>query len=228
MLGEFKDKCSMRIAVDAVVFSVINDELKILLIKRKFPPFKDQYALPGGFVQDNENFREAVGRELKEETNVKDVFLKQLKAYGDVKRDPRGRVISVAFLALISPDQKLEASTDAYDAQWYSASMLPELAFDHDKIINYALFQLKYEIQTTNVAFQILPNRFTLTQLQKLYESILGKELDKRNFRKRIKELDLLRATRETFMEGAHRPARLYEFKEKEYENIGEKINVFL
>lgn len=227
-MTDFSKLGLMKVAVDAVVFTVLHGDLKILLIRRKYPPFKNQYALPGGYVKEKEELKLAVSRELKEETGVKNVFLKQLKAFGGVKRDPRGRTVSIAFLALISPEQELVASTDAYDAQWHSASDFPELAFDHNKIISYALFQLKYEIQTTNVAFQILPNKFTLTQLQKLYENILRKELDKRNFRKRIKELDILRATRETFMEGAHRPARLYEFREKEYENIREKINVFL
>jgi len=218
----------MQVAVDRVVFTVINDILKILLIQRKRPPFKNSYALPGGFVNYNEDLEKAVQRELQEETGVRDIFLKQIGTYGKADRDPRGRVISVAFLALIHPDRKLIAATDASKAEWHSIKTLPKLAFDHRKIIDHALDELKYEIQTTNIAYQILPEKFTLTQLQKLYETVLEKKLDKRNFRKRIHSLDILKETNETFMEGAHRPARLYQFLDKRYKNIKEKVHVFL
>lgn len=218
----------IRIAVDAVVFSVIGNALKILLIKRKNPPFGGKYALPGGFVEIDEDLEAAAQRELEEETGVKDIFLQQIGAYGTVGRDPRGRIVSVAFMALISPDAKLQASTDALKAEWFHIEELPELGFDHECIISDALKHLRYEIQTTNIALQILPKRFSLTALQQLYESVLGKHLDKRNFRKRIKELDILRETNEFMMEGAHRPARLYSFKNQRYQSIKEKVQVFL
>ncbi|MDO8556517.1 MAG: NUDIX domain-containing protein [Nanoarchaeota archaeon] len=219
---------AMQVAVDAVVFTNINNILQILLIKRKYPPYQGSYAIPGGFVKPEEALETAAQRELYEETGVKNIYLQQLGAYGNPKRDPRGRVLSVAFLALINAEQKLEATTDASVVQWFSIDELPPLAFDHKTIIEDALQQLRYELQTTNIAFQILPKRFTLTQLQALYETVLNKQLDKRNFRKRIKELHIVKATTEQQREGAHRPALLYTFINQTYTPIREKINVFL
>ncbi len=218
----------IQVAVDAVVFTIHNKGIKLLLIERKYAPFKGMFALPGGFVQQHENLEQAANRELQEETGVKHIFLHQLGAYGDVGRDPRGRVLSIAFIALISPTQELHATTDAAKAQWFPIDSLPKLAFDHEKIISDALERLRYEIQTTNVAFQILPERFTLTHLQNLYETILGKKLDKRNFRKRIQELHMLQETRETLMDGAHRPARLFRFRTNAYTPLKDRIQVFL
>ena len=218
----------MHVAVDAVVFTIAHDDLKILLIQRKYDPFKGKFAIPGGFVHIDEELDRAAQRELEEETGVKNIFLKQLGAYGGVKRDPRGRVLSVAFLALIDYNNKLKASTDAAAAEWFSVYDLPKVAFDHKNIIDDALKQLRYEIQTTNIAFQILPKKFTLTELQKVYEAVLDKKLDKRNFRKRIKELNMLIELNETKMEGAHRPAQLHSFSSKKYESISDKMNVFL
>ena len=218
----------MQVAVDAVVFTVRHDQLQILLIKRKYAPFKKSYAIPGGFVRPNEELEDAAKRELQEETGVTNVFLRQFASYGKVGRDPRGRILSIAYLALISPDQNLQASTDASSASWHSAYELPQLAFDHKEIIDQALAEIRYRLQTTNIALQILPQYFTLSQLQRLYELVLDKELDKRNFRKRIKELDILKETNRTWREGAHRPAKLYTFRHQKYRTIRDKINVFL
>jgi len=220
---------SISVAVDIVVFTIIKDNLKVLLIRRKNDPFKHSYALPGGFVELDENLEQAAARELEEETNVKGIFLKQLHAWGDVGRDPRGRVISVSFIALIDSEKfKLVSTSDAEVAAWLSVYELPKLAFDHKKVLDDALSELRYEIQTTNIAFQLLPKRFTLTEMQKAYEVILDTKLDKRNFRKRLNALGILKPTAETRMEGAHRPAKLYSFKEQRYSEIREKINVFL
>ena len=218
----------MQVAVDAVVFTIKHDQLQILLIKRKYDPFKGKYALPGGFVHPDEGFEDGVKRELEEETGVKNIFLKQLAAFGDPKRDPRGRVLSIAFLALINHDQKLRATTDAAEAVWHPLDNHPPLGFDHREILAEALEHLRYEIQTTNIAYQILPKKFTLTQMQKLYEAVLEKKLDKRNFRKRLRELAILESTGETHMEGAHRPALLYKFKDRTYKHIKDKIHVFV
>lgn len=218
----------MQVAVDAVVFTIKQDELQILLIKRKYAPFKDGYALPGGFVKPNEELEDAASRELQEETGVSNVFLLQFGCYGNVGRDPRGRILSIAYLALISPEQNLQASTDASSASWHSVYDLPQLAFDHKDIIEEALVELRYRLQTTNIALQILPQYFTLSQLQRLYELVLDKEIDKRNFRKRIKELDILKETSRTWRDGAHRPAKLYTFRHQKYRTIRDKINVFL
>ncbi|MBI5002343.1 NUDIX hydrolase [Candidatus Woesearchaeota archaeon] len=218
----------MQVAVDAVVFTCQENMVKVLLIRRKKEPFEGKYALPGGFVEAAESAEEAVLRELQEETGVENIFLKQLKAYTAPKRDPRGRVVSVAFMALISPEQNLSAASDALSAEWVSINRLPQLAFDHKQILEDALVDLRLEIQTTNIAAQILPKRFTLSELQKLYEVILEKSLDKRNFRKRISQLEILKEVAETKMEGAHRPAQLYQFTTKEYTTLREKVHVFL
>src|SRR3989344_4015913 len=218
----------MQVAVDAVVFTVENDVLKILLIERRNQPFQGRFALPGGFVNPDEEFEQAVKRELFEETGVKDIFVKQIGAYGKVSRDPRGRIISIAFLALISHDQNLKAATDAAKVKWAPLNDLPPLAFDHRQIISDYLEVLKFEIQTTNIAREILPEEFTLSNLQSLYENILQRKLDKRNFRKKIRELELVKETGKQFMEGAHRPAKLYEFRDKEYENLKERMHVLL
>lgn len=224
---EQKQERPMRVAVDAVVFTVMHDDLKVLLIKRKNPPFRGKHALPGGFVEENEELEDAVKRELTEETNISRIYLHQLGAYGGVKRDPRGRVLSVAYLALISPDQELRSTADALGAEWHSVDNLRELAFDHKQIIEDTLKELRFEIQTTNIAVQILPSKFTLSELQHLYELVLKKELDKRNFRRRIKELGVLKELKETKMEGAHRPAQLYTFKDKNYQLLKDRIHVF-
>ncbi len=218
----------MQVAVDAVVFTCDESIVKVLLIRRKQEPFVGKYALPGGFVEAGESAEEAVLRELQEETGVENIFLKQLKAYTAPKRDPRGRVVSVAFMALISPEYNLTAASDALSAEWVSINRLPQLAFDHKQILEDALVDLRLEIQTTNIAAQILPKRFTLSELQRLYEVILEKSLDKRNFRKRISQLEILKEVAETKMDGAHRPAQLYQFTTREYTTLREKVHVFL
>jgi len=217
----------IRVAVDAVVFTVLSERLCILLIKRGNPPFQGRWALPGGFVEKGESLEAAVGRELAEETNLRRVFLHQLGTYGSVKRDPRGRVISVAYLALVSPDQDLASAADALGAEWHDVNSIDGLAFDHAQIRQDALRELRLEIQTTNIAVRILPEKFTLSGLQRLYEIVLEKALDKRNFRKRIRELGVLKELPEISMEGAHRPARLYSFMEKSYRPLKDRLQVF-
>jgi 8-oxo-dGTP diphosphatase len=212
------DKNRFYVTADAVVFTIHNSELKILLIKRNNEPFKNMYALPGGFVRLNESLQEAASRELEEETGIRNIFLKKLIAYGGIDRDPRGRVITIPFLALIDAEKlNLHAAGDAQLAKWRNIYDLPPLAFDHRKIIEDALGILRYDIQNTNIAFQIMPEKFTLTELQKAYETILDEKLDKRNFRKKLRELMILKPLHETKMEGAHRPAKLYSFKDKRY-----------
>ncbi len=206
------------VTVDAVVFTILHNELKLLLIRRKNPPFKGQYALPGGFVDVNEDIEQAALRELEEETGVKNIFLKPMKAFGKPGRDPRGRTITMPYIALINSERYvLKSADDAELARWFSVYELPELAFDHRAIIETALEKLKRLIQYTSIAFQIMPEKFTLTELQKAYEVVLDQKLDKRNFRKKIEELRLLKPLNETRMEGAHRPAQLYCFRERKY-----------
>lgn len=222
-------KQNILVTVDLCIYTVIKGDLNILLIKRKYDPFKGKYALPGGFIKNDEPLHVAALRELSEETGVHDIFLKKLSAYGDPKRDPRGRIVTIVYMALIDKDRyKLNATTDALSAAWHPATNMPPLAFDHKIIVDDSLKDLRYEIQTTNIASQMLPNTFTLTELQQLYESILGMRLDKRNFRKRIASLGILKATKETKMEGAHRPAQLFRFKDEKYQPLKEKMHVFV
>jgi 8-oxo-dGTP diphosphatase len=202
------------VTVDVVIFSLRDSDLKVLLIRRAAPPFKGKWAIPGGYVHPDEALDEAAQRELEEETGLPDVYLEQLYTFGAPKRDPRGRVITVAYFALVSDDVTVRAGDDAAEAAWHSVFDLPDVAFDHDEILSYALQRLRYKLEYTAVGFELLPNEFTLTELQTAYEIVLGEKLDKRNFRRRILEAGILAETskyREG--EGQGRPAQLYRYK---------------
>lgn len=202
------------VTVDVVIFTVHARELKVLLVKRDVTPYKNCWAIPGGFVRMKETLENAARRELEEETGVRNVYLEQLYTFGDVRRDPRMRVITVAYYALIPSDkQMLRASTDTTDVRWSSVHERPRLAFDHDKIVDYALERMRNKIMYVPIAFQLLPDTFTLTELQNIYEVILDSSLDKRNFRKKILASDLLVSTRQILKGAAHRPAALYRFR---------------
>ena len=204
------------VTVDIVLFTVLDNELKVLLIKRKNPPFADSWAIPGGFVEMDESLEAAARRELQEETGVRDIYLEQLYTFGNPHRDPRMRVITVAYFALINTEQiALQAASDARDARWFSMYDLPQLAFDHDQILQVALERLRNKLEYTAVGFELLPEKFTLSELQHLYEIILHKKIDKLNFRKKVLSLGILRPLEEIKCEGAHRPARLYTFSDK-------------
>lgn len=204
------------VTIDVVLFTVADNELKVLLVRRGIEPFKGVWALPGGFVRMDESLDVAARRELFEETNVSDVYLEQLFTFGDPGRDPRGRVISVSYFALIASEQRhLIARTDAAEAAWGSAVWPPKLAFDHARMLEYALQRLRYKLEYSSAVFQLLPRKFTLTDLQHIYEVILDKKLDKRNFRKKILGIGILEGLDETRMEGPHRPAKLYALSEE-------------
>lgn len=203
------------VSVDIVILTVIDQQLKVMLIQRKNPPYDHMWAIPGGFIHIGETLEAAAARRLDEETNATGIYLQQLAAFGQPRRDPRARVITVAFYALCSADKlKLEADANAEAVRWFSVKDLPELAFDHDEILKRTLHQLRSEIDESNVAYQLLPKKFTLSKLQLVFELILDKKLDKRNFRKKIISSGLLVETGETSMEGFHRPAMLYSFKQ--------------
>lgn len=205
------------VTVDIVVLTVEGGKLKALLIQRKRPPFQHMWAIPGGFIRTGETLEEAAERRLYEETNVKGIYLEQLYSFGSPHRDPRARVITVAYYALISHDRlKLEARANAENVGWFDIAELPELAFDHREIVDRAWENLKKQLKDTNISFQLLPEKFTLTELQRVYELILAKKLDKRNFRKKILASGILEEMEETKMEGYHRPAQLYAFKERQ------------
>ena len=216
----------MQVTVDIVIFTIQQGVLKVLLVKRAIAPFVGQFAIPGGFVLENEDLEQAALRELKEETGVSDVYLEQLYSFGDPKRDPRGRVVTIAYFALISADRKLEAGTDAAEAAWYPIDKLPTLAFDHATILNYALERLRNKLEYTTVGFQLLPEKFTLTELQAVYEAILGRNLDKRNFRRKMSVLKILKPLRE-YRRGGQRPAQLYRFVAARFEKLKDKGILF-
>jgi 8-oxo-dGTP diphosphatase len=201
------------VTVDLVVFSIHEKKLKVLLVKRGVEPFRGGWALPGGFVHIGESIDAAAKRELAEETGVKGVYLEQLYTWGDVKRDPRGRVISVSYFALINQDSvELRASTDASDVDWFNIDTIPTLAFDHKNVLDYALQRLKWKFEYTPVVFSLLPVNFSLSQLKEIYDIVFEKEFDKRNFCKKISSLGILKE--EGMQKGvAFRPAKLYSLK---------------
>jgi 8-oxo-dGTP diphosphatase len=209
------------LTVDAVVFGLDNEDLKVLLIRRDLEPFQGKWALPGGFVRVEETLEEAVRRELQEETGIAQVFLEQLYTFGAVGRDPRERVVTVAYYALVKlSDHRIKAATDARDAAWFAVSEARGLAFDHDRILAVALERLKGKVRYQPIGFELLPPQFTLSQLQRLYETILETPLDKRNFRKKILGMDFLVASDEVQKDVAHRAARLYRFDAKKYQKL--------
>lgn len=210
------------VTADIVIYTIQDNDLKVLLVKRGIEPFKDKWAIPGGFVRINESLEDAAKRELEEETGVKDVYLEQLYSFGDPKRDPRGRVITVAYMALVNSEKiKLKAATDVSEVQWFSIKKIPTLAFDHKKILDYSLKRLKWKFEYTTVAFSLLPKKFTISQIQKIYEIVFSKNFDKRNFAKKLVSLNILKE------EGikkdvSHRPPMLYSLKK----NIGDIVEI--
>ncbi|MCU0490735.1 MAG: NUDIX hydrolase [Chloroflexaceae bacterium] len=202
------------VTVDVVIFTLYNRELHVLLVKRGHWPYEGYWAIPGGFVNMDEALEQAARRELEEETGVRDVYLEQLFTFGDPGRDPRTRVISVAYIALVRFDaQKLRVSDESTDVRWFPVRELPPaLAFDHEKILEFAISRLRSKLEYTTLAFQLLPEYFSILELKHTYEQILGEKLDKGNFYRKIKEADVLEET--TFMrEGRGRPTRLWRFK---------------
>lgn len=209
------------VTVDCVVFGYDAADLKVLLIQRKLEPFKGRWALPGGFVQINEGLEEAARRELSGETGLGDLFLEQLYTFGDPKRDPRERVISVAYYALVKlTDHALRAASDAEDVAWFPVAELPKLGFDHERIVETALRRLKAKVRYEPIGFELLSEKFTLGELQRLYETVLEQPLDKRNFRKKLLGMELLEALDEYQRDVAHRAAQFYRFNRTRYEQL--------
>ncbi len=209
------------LTVDCVVFGLDEHELKVMLIQRGLAPYEGQWALPGGFVHLDETLEEAARRELFEETGLERVFLEQLYTFGAVDRDPRERVISVAYYALVQlKDHRVLAATDAREAAWFGVDDVPSLAFDHADILAMARERLRSKVRYQPIGFELLPKKFTLSQLQRLYEVVLDRTLDKRNFRKRVLAMDLLIETDEVEKDVAHRAARLYRFDERKYRRL--------
>lgn len=203
------------VTVDVVLFTFRQDVLQTLLIRRRHEPFAGKWALPGGFVNVDEDLETAAYRELQEETNVSEVYLEQLYTFGAPDRDPRTRVVSVVYFALLDKRQveglRLHGADDASDAAWWNVYSLPELAFDHARILDYAVQRLRWKLEWTALGFLLLPEEFTLSELQRVYETVLNEPLDKRNFRRKMLAAGVLEET-PNLREGDHRPAKLYRF----------------
>lgn len=226
----YQETKTHEVTVDVVILTVRNKKLQVLLIQRGQEPFMDKWAIPGGFIRLSEDLDAAAERVLEEKTHVKNVHLSQLHTFGNPTRYPKSRVITVAYCALIRSDELELASAETgmgiKDIKWHSVYNLPPLAYDHKEIISHAITYLRENVEQKPVAFQLLPKKFTLTQLQKTYEMILNKELDKRNFRKKILSYNILTELTEVSKEGSKRPARLYSFNKFFLDNRQSKTNL--
>ncbi len=218
----------LALAVDAVVFGYKNGQLYLLLIRRSLVPFQGQWALPGGFVREHESLEAAVERELREETGASINYLEQLFTFGQPERDPRKRVVSVAYFGMVNPDQfEIAAATDASDAQWHPVLQLPTLAFDHAQIVIYALQRLRSKLTYEPVGLHLLRGEFLFSELEKLYESILDRKIDRRNFRKKVMSFGILVETSLKNSSQKGRPGTLFRFDEGKYRVLKEKGFVF-
>lgn len=220
---------NIKIAVDAIVFGYAENMLNVLLIKQKFGALKNQWALVGGFVKDNESLNDAVNRELHEEAGIKVNYLEQLFTFGDdIERDPRFRVISVAYFALINSTKLiLKADSDAEDAKWFPISDLPKLAFDHKDIIKTAQKRLQSKLTYQPIGFDLLSKEFLFSELENLYCTILEKEIDRRNFRKKMLSFGIVEETEKYGTKIKGRPAKLYRFNNQKYSKLVKKGFLF-
>ncbi len=220
---------NISLTVDGVVFGYnATPRISVLLVKRKYDPFKDHWAIPGGFVEQDESLEQAVHRELEEETGVNISYLEQLYTFGTPKRDPRGRVVSVAYFGLVRPDTvNVNASSDAKEAAWFDINELPDLAFDHQEIMNVAITRLRAKITYEPIGFELLEERFPFSDLENLYSTLLGREIDRRNFRKKILSYGMLDELDEKVKKGAGRPANLFQFNKTRYFQLKEEGILF-
>lgn len=216
------------LSVDCVIFGFEEAILKVLLIKRSIDPSKGMWALPGGFIRYDENIEDASLRVLREHTGVKGLYMQQLGAFGDVNRFPDKRVITLVYYAFVKPGQyNINPGQDASDARWFDVYSLPELPFDHNKIIDTVLNRLRRDVKYKPVGFNLLPDKFPLLRLQELYEAIYGAKFDKPNFRRKIMKMNLLVELDEKQTGVAHRSARLFKFDKNRYDSLTEKGFIF-
>jgi 8-oxo-dGTP diphosphatase len=217
---EYTNQVHPRVAVDTVLFTIVEGTLKTLLVNIKKGVFVGRWAFPGGLVQVGEPLDEAARRELYEKTGVQDLYLEQLYTFGDARRDPTAHTVSVAYFALVpSFSQALRSGEKYADVGWFPVRALPKLAYDHNTIAAYALQRLQAKLGYTNIVYSLLPPEFTLAELQDIYEVILDQKLDRRNFRRKIMDLGLLKPLQKT-RRGAHRPAMLYAFTRRSPMNV--------
>jgi len=217
-----KPEQNIKLAVDAIVFGYANNKLNVLLIKQKFGELKNQWALVGGFVKDDETLKDAVNRELKEEAGIRINYLEQLYTFGDnINRDPRFRVVSVAYFALVNSTKLiLTADSDAEDAKWFPINNLPKLAFDHEDILKTAHQRLQNKLTYQPIGFDLLPKEFLFSDLENLYCNILAKEIDRRNFRKKILSFGIIEETDNFAPKKSGRPAKLFKFNKLKYNKL--------
>lgn len=218
-------KQDIKVSVDAVVFGYDQEQgISVLLIKRRNEPFQKMWALPGGLVLNGESLDDAVNRELKEEAGIDVNYLEQLYTFGAPERDPRNHAISISYFGLVRPqDFQLVAQTDAEDVQWFNIKKLPKLAFDHKKIIDVAIKRLRGKITYEPVGFELLEKEFPFSDLEKLYQTLLDQDIDRRNFKKKIVSLGILEELNSTIQRKSGRPARLFKFNKKKYFELKEK-----
>jgi len=217
MNTKYLDYEQPSVTVDLVIFTVNDDMLKVMLVKRADEPFADSWSIPGGFLKTSESLEDAALRVLKEKAGVENVYVEQLYTFGNPNRDPRARVITVTYFALIPWKDLIQpASGKVSDLMWASVNHLPKLAFDHREIVEYAVQRLRAKASYSNIVYGLMPRQFRLSELQRMYEIIINDKLDKRNFRKRMLATGLLQETGRKDHAGAHRPAMLYRFKKME------------
>lgn len=219
------EKQNIRVAVDAIVFGYQNNQLYILFIQQKFGTQESYWALPGGLVKNDESLQDAVKRELKEETNITVNYFEQLYTFGDdIFRDSRNRVISVAYFALVDSSKlKIKADSDAENAQWFKINEIPALAFDHNIILSKAIERLKAKLTYEPIGFDLLPKEFLFSELENLYCTILEKEIDRRNFRKKILSFEIIEETEQFGSSKSGRPAKLFQFNKMKYNELTKK-----
>lgn len=224
MNQDLSEYFTLAVSIDCVVFGFDGTDLKVLLIERGEVPFKDYWALPGDLMRPDKDLNFSVNHILKELTGLSDLFFEQVETFGEIQRHPLGRVITTGYYTLIKiGDYELNPSSFASKAKWFKVKKVKDLAFDHDKILRSCFERLKQSVRTRPIGFELLPPNFTLTELQSLYEAILGEKMDIRNFRKKILQMKFLQETGNLQENVSHRPAKLYKFDEEKYELLKNK-----
>jgi 8-oxo-dGTP diphosphatase len=218
MLNSYSSADKVLLAVDCIIFGFDNEGLKILLIKRDFEPEKGKWSLIGGFLKRDEVLDDAAIRILNTYTGLNDIYMEQLYAYSDIDRDPVERTISVSYYALINIENHNAELIKNYHAQWFSIADAPNLIFDHNEMVQNAIKRLRYRTSIKPIGFELLPEKFTMRQLLELYEAILSKELDKRNFISKINSLEILNKLDEKDMQSSRKGSYLYTFNKEKYE----------
>ncbi|MEP0368210.1 MAG: NUDIX domain-containing protein [Cyclobacteriaceae bacterium] len=226
MQNKYSEQTRLLVAVDCIIFGFDNDELKLLLIKRDFEPERGRWSLMGGFLQNDENTDQAASRVLQKLTGLHDVYLEQVNTFSNPNRDPVERTISVAYYALINILDHDKELIKQHSAEWFSLTELPNLIFDHEAMVQMAMHRLRYKASVEPIGFELLPEKFTMRQLQKLYEAIQNQEIDKRNFIKKINSLNVLVKLEEKDMTSSKKGSFLYQFDKEKYDASKFLLNV--